>query len=722
MTGLERYEKIKNLGEGAQGNVILSKDTLLGRKVAIKSLHQSLISDALHVKRFEEEAKTLANFRHDNIINVYDIIVNSDGCHLVMEYFEGYPLNQYIKNITGPIPENKAVDIFIMILDAMSYIHKKNIIHRDIKPSNIMINDNSDIRLLDFGIAKNTENDAMLTQIGGSAGYTPMYMSPEHCNGTKITKYSDIYSLGVTLWQILTGKAPYEGFTQGQIYLKVANESLPSIQSVYQNVSLKMNEIVQKATHKDPNKRYSSCEDFKKELLKLKEHINEHETEFIYSLSIEILNEKEAKIYFNEDQHYGTEFSKSFNHGSAVELKVIKEGYKDIKQNIIITKNETLQFSLEKQKLSVSTIISEIQKKLIPHIYNIKPNLLNLLGFLKLNIIWTIETIKLKLHKDQTETVKIAQKKRNETKKEIDKSFEFIKIHKKEYATYLVILGLFIISILSILAGGKKDAGANTKYPLVNFKNNESEDMESQTSVKIPIELSQVSDSTIKIPLLFSGTATGDDFINKSDTLVIQPNQKIGFIELWISDDKVFELDETIIIELQNNTNFNIGEKQNYTYTIINDDEEPIKKKKKKKKKKTATTNVDPVQTPIQTINTESAYQRIRRNNTHDKYSGKFGGKYFLLIKENGDENYLTIFDYNTGKKIGPEYEIKGNKIIKNIHYKNHRLYTNKGAKSSQRAHLIDIRNPSSSKYKGLKIRKGYLGPGGESELTLNRK
>ena len=329
-------------------------------------------------------------------------------------------------------------------------------------------------------------------------------------------------------------------------------------------------------------------------------------------------------------------------------------------------------------------------------------------------------TIKLKLHKDQTETVKIAQKKRNETKKEIDKSFEFIKIHKKEYATYLIILGLFIISVLSILAGGKKDAGANTKYPLVNFKNNESKDTESQTSVKIPIELSQVSDSAIKIPLLFSGTATGDDFINKSDTLVIQPNQKIGFIELWISDDKVSELDETIIIELQNNTNFNIGEKQNYTYTIINDDEKPIKKKKKKKK--TATTNVDPVRTPTQTINTESAYQRIRRTNTHDKYSGKFGGKYFLLIKENGDENYLTIFDYNTGKKIGPKYEIKGNKIIKNIYYKNHRLYTNKGAKSSQRAHFIDIRDPSSSKYKGLKIRKGYLGPGGESELTLYRK
>ena len=209
--GLERYEKIKSLGEGAQGNVFLAKDILLNRKVAIKSLHQLLVSDELHKKRFEEEAKTLASFNHSNIIDVYDIIVINDGCHLIMEYFEGYPLNQYIQNITGPIPEKEAIEIFLMIMDAMNYIHRKGIIHRDIKPSNIMINENSDIRLLDFGIAKNTENDTKLTQIGGSAGYTPMYMSPEHCNGDKITKSSDIYSLGVTLWQMLTGKAPYEG-------------------------------------------------------------------------------------------------------------------------------------------------------------------------------------------------------------------------------------------------------------------------------------------------------------------------------------------------------------------------------------------------------------------------------------------------------------------------------------------------------------------------------
>lgn len=735
--GLERYEKIKSLGEGAQGNVFLAKDILLDRKVAIKSLHQLLLSDELHKKRFEEEAKTLASFNHSNIIDVYDIIVNNDGCHLIMEYFEGYPLNQYIQNITGPIPEKEAIEIFLMIMDAMNYIHRKGIIHRDIKPSNIMINENSDIRLLDFGIAKNTENDTKLTQIGGSAGYTPMYMSPEHCNGDKITKSSDIYSLGVTLWQMLTGKAPYEGCTQGQIYLKVANDPLPSIQSVYQNVSQKMNEIVQKATHKEPKQRYSSCKEFRKELLKLKEQVKDPETKFIYTLSIEIIDDIEAEICFNEEKHYGTEFSKSFIYGSVVEIEITKEGYKNVRQSVKVTKNETLHFSLKKQKLSLLAIISESKNKLIPYINNIKPNLLNLLSFLKLNSIWTIDTIKLKLNKSQTETVKIIQNKRIETKKAIEKSLDFIKIHKKEYAAYLVIFGLLIASIFGLFGGnGSKGAADGEKsepkiIPIANFETEEAEGKESLSAVKIPIILSKVSDSIIKIPLLFSGTADQNDYKPKTDTIIIQPNQKIGFIELEVFDDKLVESSETIEIELQPIANIETGEKQNYTYTIVDDDKMPIKTTRKRPKKETQTSSQTVRQTPtessstrpkpIQNRTTESVIQRLLRTKTWDQRSSVFGGKYFLLIRKNGKDNYLTIFDQFTGKQLGPEYKIKGKDIIENICYKNHRLYTNKGAKGLERAHLIDIRNSNSSIYFGPKIRKGYLGDGSELRLTLYR-
>jgi serine/threonine protein kinase len=737
--GLERYEKIKNLGEGAQGNVYLAKDISLNRKVAIKSLHKSLVSDAIHKKRFEEEARTLANFNHSNIIDVYDIIVNNDGCYLIMEYFEGYPLNQYIRNITGPIPEKEAINIFLMIMDAMSYIHRKGIIHRDIKPSNIMINENSDIRLLDFGIAKNTENDTKLTQIGGSAGYTPMYMSPEHCNGSKISKSSDIYSLGVTLWQMLTGKAPYEGCTQGQIYLKVANERLPSIQSVYQNVSLKMNEIVQKATNKEPQKRYTSCDKFRKDLLKLKEHINEPPTELFFNLSIKIHDDIEAEICFNEDRHYGSKFSKSFKYGTIVEIKIIKGGYNKVKRSIEITKKETLEISLEKQKLSLSNIISESKNKLIPYIHNIKPNLLNLLSFLKLNSIWTIDTIKLKLNKNQTETVTIIENKRIETKKAIEKSLDFIKIRKKEYATYLIIFALLTASIFGLFGKNEKepitpivDINNPKIIPIANFETEEAKGEESLSAVKIPIILSEVSDSIVKIPLFFSGTAGHNDYRSKTDTITIQANQKIGFIDLVVFNDKIVESNETIEIELQPTANIEIGKKQNYTYTIIDDDKTPIKTTRKRPRKETRkpsqtvkqtpTESSSTSQKPIQNRNTETSIQRILKTKTWDQRSGVFGGKYFLLIRKNGSDNYLTIFDYDTEKQLGPQYKIKGKNVIKNICYKNHRLYTNKGAKALERAHLIDIRNSNSSVYFGPKIRKGYLGDGSEFTITLYRK
>jgi serine/threonine protein kinase len=128
MEGLERYKKIKDLGEGAQGNVIHAWDTLLERNVAIKSLHMSLTSDTLHVKRFKEEAKTLASLGHPSIVGVYEYIANSSGCHLMMEYFEGHPLDLYIRNVTGPNPEERTIDIFIKVLESVTKHIKHDIL------------------------------------------------------------------------------------------------------------------------------------------------------------------------------------------------------------------------------------------------------------------------------------------------------------------------------------------------------------------------------------------------------------------------------------------------------------------------------------------------------------------------------------------------------------------------------------------------------------------
>ena len=365
MEELERYKSIKELGKGAQGTVILAYDTILERQVAIKSLHTSLTESDLHKKRFKEESKILASIsNHSSIITIHEFIVNDSGCHLIMEYFDGQPLDNYIKNVTGPIEEVKAIAIFSQILDAMKYLHQKKIIHRDIKPSNIMINKEGKVQLLDFGIAKNTENDPSLTVVGESAGYTPMYMSPEHCNGAQITNQSDIYSLGVTLWQMLTGVAPYEGLTQGQIYMKVASEPLPSVQSVYEHVSVKMNAVVQKATHKTPKNRYKTCNAFLKAINDVKNHINSPETVFLHKLSIKIENDLEGDILMNNFAHKGSEYAESFAANTPITIVVEKDGYKKFEKTLFLSDSKHLDILLEKDKKKINKQTVIIGKKI----------------------------------------------------------------------------------------------------------------------------------------------------------------------------------------------------------------------------------------------------------------------------------------------------------------------------------------------------------------------
>ena len=271
MKDFNNYEILKKIGEGAQGEVYLAKDKRLGRKVAIKSLHIDLVTNTVLKERFIGEAKLLGQLSHPSIVTLFDYVVDNSGYHLVMEYLKGNQLDDYIKNISGPINEIRAIDIFTQILDGISHIHKLNIVHRDIKPSNIIIDQNDQIKLLDFGIAKDYNNDPNLTVVGQSVGGTPMYMSPEHISNAKITVQSDIYSLGVTFWHMLTGKAPYEGQSLAKIYSQIENEELEIIQKIYPYASKKVNDIIKKATNKNPKKRYDSCKSFKRALLELKE-------------------------------------------------------------------------------------------------------------------------------------------------------------------------------------------------------------------------------------------------------------------------------------------------------------------------------------------------------------------------------------------------------------------------------------------------------------------
>lgn len=760
MKGLPKYKKIKNLGEGAQGTVILALDTEIERKVAIKSLHESLMSDTLHVKRFKEEARTLASLGHSSIVKVYDYVANSSACHLIMEYFEGHPLDLYIRNVTGPIPEDAAIDIYIKVLDAMNHIHNKKIIHRDIKPSNIMINDKSEIRLLDFGIAKNTENDPTLTKIGASAGYTPMYMSPEHCNGSPITKYSDIYSLGVTLWQMLTGKAPYEEFTQGQIYLKVANEPLPSIQSVYQNVSQKMNTIVQKATHKNPKERYSSCDAFKKALEQLKNHIKEPATTFVFNLNVKIENELDATIFINEDQHYGTEFSKSFDvsNNSPIEIKIEKPGYKKFKKQLFLKRDEEIKINLEKQAFSIALVLQKLKSDAIGYLKNIPPNLNKLLSFLKLSSVWAFESIQLKVKKNNPEAVELFEKNIVETKKSIFKTTETIKPFKKEYASYLVLFSIFIISVFGLFSGGEipprvgGGGGTNSSdFPTVTFETLKTEIPESTNFAKIPVELSNASNSIVKIPLKFSGTASnGTDYNIITDTIIIQPNNTRGYVELSIIDDTVVENDKIINIELEKPLNATLGDNYNYSYTILNDDDNIIIKPKPRKPKKpkypaygrkheSTCDGYDLYQIyhdgkggyykgkllernakycGYTKPKTKSNYkENIIKTQTPNYYSDNFDD-YFITYNVVKNKINFKVFSISK-KRLISEYDFKGS--IKNLYYYNKRLFTNKEFGIDVKHHLIDINNSSNNILSGNLIKqRTYLGKGNERKIKIN--
>jgi len=351
----ENYTNIRKIGEGAQGIVHLAMDNRLGRKVAIKSLHRNLITNNTQKERFIEEARTLSQLNHTSVVILYDYIADNNGFHLIMEFVEGFPLDDLITKVSGPIQELRAIEIIIQVLEGIKHIHNKNIIHRDIKPSNIVIDKNDDVKLLDFGIAKNNDGDSLRTVVGEGVGGTPMYMSPEHVNGTQITIKSDIYSLGVTLWQMLTGTAPYEGMATGVIYTKILSDNLKDIQDVYAHVSIRMNEIIQKATQKDPADRYDSCESFIRALNDLKRHLLEDvtntagETVFIKNIDVKVANLNDANIVINSAGCIGSELTYSGLPGSKVRITVQREGYQKYVKQFIINKSLPITVNLKKQ-------------------------------------------------------------------------------------------------------------------------------------------------------------------------------------------------------------------------------------------------------------------------------------------------------------------------------------------------------------------------------------
>lgn len=282
------YRIIRFIGKGGMGSVFLAENKFITKqKVAIKVINANM-SNAFTRQLLKDEAERLAELNHPNIVAFHNYHIDEEGnIYLIMEFADGKNLEQYIKNVSGLIVESRICPIFEPILDGVGYAHKHGILHRDIKPSNIIITDEGVPKILDFGIAKlmdkNTEEEkdsteAGTTQVGSNAAEkkheddlimgTPAYMSPEQVKGEELDERSDIYSLGVLLHQMLTGTAPYDDTTMSEheINEKVVGEPLPRLKSFYKYTSDKVQQVVDKATAKDPAQRYRSCEEFKKAL------------------------------------------------------------------------------------------------------------------------------------------------------------------------------------------------------------------------------------------------------------------------------------------------------------------------------------------------------------------------------------------------------------------------------------------------------------------------
>ena len=254
-----RYEIIEKIGNGGMATVYKATDKVLKRNVAVKILRDEFTTDEEFIKRFEVEAQSAARLTHPNIVSIYDVGVEDNLHYIVMELIQGKTLKEIILEERGPLPWKWSVNVAKQIASALETAHRNNIIHRDIKPHNIIITEDGIAKVTDFGIAKAVSNST-ITAFGTTIG-SVHYFSPEHARGGYTDAKSDLYSLGVVLYEMVTGKLPFDADTPVSVALKHMQEKPKEPIEVNPNVPKAVNKIIMKALQKDPNLRYQSATD-----------------------------------------------------------------------------------------------------------------------------------------------------------------------------------------------------------------------------------------------------------------------------------------------------------------------------------------------------------------------------------------------------------------------------------------------------------------------------
>ena len=271
-----RYEMVEKIGNGGMATVYKAIDKVLKRNVAVKILRDEFTTDEEFIKRFEVEAQSAARLTHPNIVSIYDVGVEGNLYYIVMELIQGKTLKEIIIEERGPLPWKWSVNVAIQIASALEMAHRNNIIHRDIKPHNIIITEDGIAKVTDFGIAKAVSNST-ITAFGTTIG-SVHYFSPEHARGGYTDAKSDLYSLGVVMYEMMTGKVPFDADTPVSVALKHMQEEPEEPIEVNPNIPTAVNKIIMKAMQKDTTLRYQSATEM---LVDLRKSLKDPEGDFV---------------------------------------------------------------------------------------------------------------------------------------------------------------------------------------------------------------------------------------------------------------------------------------------------------------------------------------------------------------------------------------------------------------------------------------------------------
>ena len=266
MKQINNIELVQQLNSGGTATVYLGVDLHTGMPVAVKELKANMFKSDFVRRKFLEEANQYLYLDHPNIVKLKDFIVTEESHYLVMEYIDGKNLYEYMSTVTGPLPMQNVALFLNEVLSALAYVHDNKLIHLDIKPSNIMLSSNNSIKLVDFGISQDKSASGMEKTMG-----SPAYMSPEQIEGSAIDYLSDIYSAGITMYELLTGKLPFHSCeSREDLFAAITKNEMPILETnndMDKKLEQEINRIFLKATHRIKKHRYQSCEAFQIDIM-----------------------------------------------------------------------------------------------------------------------------------------------------------------------------------------------------------------------------------------------------------------------------------------------------------------------------------------------------------------------------------------------------------------------------------------------------------------------